>query len=209
MRSSAPDLASVCLARGTRFLFEAICATANRARICARTNGFLTPAWRNWQTRWTQKPAFAVWDRISGSPQRKKLSLAEYLEKMASLLREVRLKFEKREVPRDEAKYLAGPISDADALASVFKKDYPELQKSSRINSPRVARLMCDADFFIDKRPRYRLHESFDVDSRMFRTWAESNIAEACEELQRAAGIVSAYAFRFAQQAKRSKQLTK
>jgi hypothetical protein len=150
-----------------------------------------------------------IWDRICGYPHRKKLSLAEYLEKMASLLREVKLKFEKREVPRDEAKYLAGLISDADELASVFKKDYPELAKVFDDQLPRVAQLMCNADFFIDKRPRYQLHESFDIDSPMFPTWAESNIAEACEELQRAAGIVSAYAFRFAQQAKRSKPLTK
>ena len=121
----------------------------------------------------------------------------------------MKLKFEKREVPRDEAKKLAVLISDANTLASVFKEDYPELAEVFDRQLPRVAQLMCHADFFIDKRARYHLHESFDIDSPMFPTWAEANIAEACEELQRAAGTVSAYAFRFAQQAKRSKPLTK
>ena len=40
-----------------------------------------------------------VLDRIRGGTLRRKLSLSEYLEEIASLLREVRLKFEKREVP--------------------------------------------------------------------------------------------------------------
>src|SRR5262245_43539846 len=89
-----------------------------------------------------------IWDRICGSPQRNKLSLAEYLEEMASLLRQVKLKFEKREVPRDEAKNLALLISDADKLASVFKSDYPDLAEVFDDGLRRVAQLMSDADFF-------------------------------------------------------------
>ena len=33
---------------------------------------------------------------------------------------------------------------------------------------------MRDADFFIDKRPRYYLHESFDTNNALFPSWAET-----------------------------------
>jgi hypothetical protein len=150
-----------------------------------------------------------IWDRIIGARTRTKSSLAEYLQEMASLLKEVKSKFEKREVPSGEAKTLALLINDADKLASVFKKKSPELAKVFDDQLPRVAEQMCHADFFIDKKARYYLHESFDTDSPMFPTWAEARIAQACKELERAAGTLSGFAFRFAQQAKRSKALTK
>lgn len=149
------------------------------------------------------------WDRICGGPQRKRRSLSEYLEEIAALLREVRLKFEKREVPREEAKKLAILINDAATLASAFTTKDQGLAEVFDRQLPRVGVLMRDADFFIDKRARYYLHQSFDTDNPNFPYWAEAKIREACEELQRAAGTVSAYAIKFVQEAKRSQPLKK
>jgi hypothetical protein len=150
-----------------------------------------------------------VWDRINGAPRRRTQSLADYLEQIASLLGHVRSKFEKHEVPREEAKKLALLISDAHILAAAFKKHDQELAKVFDKQLPHIGLLMRDADLFIDKRPRYYLHESFDVESPRFPSWAEQKINEACEELQRAAGVLSAYAFKFAQQVKRAHPLSK
>ena len=57
-----------------------------------------------------------IWDRIIGARTRTQSSLADYLQEMASLLKEVKSKFEKREVPSGEAKTLALLINDADKL---------------------------------------------------------------------------------------------
>jgi len=116
----------------------------------------------------TYKILMDIWDRICGGPQRTRLSLAEYLQEIASLLLEVRLKLERREIPREEAKKLAILINDGDELASVFKVKYRGLAEVFDGQLPHVGRLMRDADFFIDERPRYKLHESFDVDDPQF-----------------------------------------
>jgi hypothetical protein len=52
---------------------------------------------------------------------------------------------------------------------------------------------MRDADFFIDERSRYRLHDSYDKKDPKFPLLAKDAIHLACEEMERAAGTISAY----------------
>jgi len=150
-----------------------------------------------------------IWDRICGEPRRKKLSVSEYLKEIAELLQVVRAKFERREVPRQEAYRLAQLINDADTLAVAFKKSHRGLAEVFDQQLPRIGHLMRDADFFIDGKQRYYLHHSIDTDNAKFPDYAKLKILEACEELQRAAGTISAYAMKFEQEAKRSSRLTK
>jgi hypothetical protein len=140
-----------------------------------------------------------LWDRLSAEPRRKKLNLSEDLGAIASLLDAAREKFERKQVPRREAKELAILVNHADQLASAFKKQPRELVEVFEKQLPRIGALMRDADYFIDGRPRYSLQPAKDTDDPAFHFHAEDVIRQACEEMQRAAGIISAYSRKYQQ----------
>ena len=128
------------------------------------------------------------------------MHLSEDLGAIASLLDAAREKFEKKDVPRREAKELATLINHADQLAGVFKAKHRGIAEVFEQELPQIGRLMRDADFFIDERPRYRLHSSFDKENPTFPSYAADKIREACEEMQRAAGKISAYSLKYKQE---------
>jgi hypothetical protein len=144
-----------------------------------------------------------LWDRLRGGPRRKRLHLSQDLGAIAALLDAACSELQGKRVPRREAKELATVINHAKILAVEFKQDFPDLAVAFAEHLPKVGRLLRDADFFIDERPRYRLHATYDTRSPTFPVHAERAIREACEEMQRAAGTLSAYSRRFQQESEK------
>lgn len=131
--------------------------------------------------------------RLTGDKRRKQLILSEHLKAIASLLDAACKKFKNREVPRREAKELATLINLAEELATAAKREHSDIAYIFNNQLPEIGRLMRDADFFIDEKPRYKLHESYDKNDPAFPIYAERAIRLACEKMDAAAGIISAY----------------
>ena len=136
-------------------------------------------------------------DRLTGQKRRKQLILSKHLAAIATLLDAACKKLKNREVPRREAKELATLINLADELAAAAKREHSDIAYIFNEQLPRIGRLMRDADFFIDERSRYRLHDSYDKNDPMFPLLAKASIHHACEEMERAAGIISAYRLKY------------
>ncbi|MFD2937728.1 hypothetical protein [Spirosoma flavum] len=140
------------------------------------------------------------WDSVNlilGLPKRQKRHLSVALNDIATLLDNIREKFKGRVVPRREAYELIGIINVADKLAQPFKEKYPELAQVFDLQLPMIGKMMRDVDFFIDEKPRYSLHSSYDTKDAQFPAYVKGKIDEACEELERAAGIISSHSKRF------------
>jgi hypothetical protein len=132
-------------------------------------------------------------DRLTGQSRRNQLILSKHLEAIASLLDAAGTKLKNREVPRREAKELATLINLAEELAAASKREHSDIAYIFNEQLPKIGRLMRDADFFIDERSRYRLHDSYDKKDPKFPLLAKKAIYLACEEMERAAGTISAY----------------
>lgn len=144
-----------------------------------------------------------LYDWITRGKRRKKLDFSKALKAIASLLDAAREKLDKKQVPRRESYELVELINHADALAAAFKEEHEALAGLFEQQLPKIGRLMRDADFFIDKRKRYSLHSSFDTKSPEFTFFAEPAIRKACEEMERAAGTISAYSLKYEQEARK------
>lgn len=140
---------------------------------------------------------FDIGDRIKGSKNIKRKNLAEYLSAIIYVMGKCRESFIENQIPLRESKELAKLINHADQLATMFKAELPGLAELFDERLPRIGRLMRDADFFIDERPRLKLHHAFDVDSPQFPIFAKDKINETCEEMARIEGELSAYKFKF------------
>lgn len=142
---------------------------------------------------------FDLWDRITGQKKKMKRQLSDYLNAIASLLDSVKEKFKKKEIPRREAKELAGLIYNADRLATSFKTKYPELATVFDTQLKHIAREMQSADYFIEEELKEdRLSD--DKKNLILSFTAENQINEACKELERAAGTISSYSKLFKQE---------
>jgi hypothetical protein len=141
---------------------------------------------------------FDIWDRITGQKRKKKRQLSEDLSAIASLLDGVKAKLKQREIPRREAKELKGLINNANALSTPFKKEYPELATVFDVQLEKIGSDMQIADYFIEEELRDdRLSD--DKKNLKLSFGAQSQIDEACKELERAAGVISSYSRIFKQ----------
>ncbi len=134
------------------------------------------------------------WDRIQGGKTSARKSLAVDLNAIASLLRSACKQFEAGKVPTAEGHELAVTINLADKLAAMFKDEYRGLAEVFDQTLPEIGRLMRDADFFIDEKPRYSVHHQVGAPS-----WnlADQKIKDACYCMTCAAAVISAYAREF------------
>lgn len=142
---------------------------------------------------------FDLWDRIIGQEKKKKRHLSDYLNQIALLLDSVEERFKKKEIPRREAKELAGLIYHADKMATPFKKKHPELAAVFDTQLKHVAREMQSADYFIEEEVREN-RLSINKENLILSFTAEKQIDEACKELERAAGTISSYSKIFKQE---------
>ena len=141
---------------------------------------------------------FDLWDRISDQKKKKKRHLSEDLSAIASLLDGIIVKFKQKEIPRREAKELGGLIFNAKNLAAPFKKSYPELAAVFDTQLVKVGSEMQIADYYLEDEVREdRLSD--DKKNVVLSFTAQNQINEACKEIERAAGVISAYSMLFKQ----------
>ncbi|MGK7957195.1 MAG: hypothetical protein AB4063_18385 [Crocosphaera sp.] len=134
-----------------------------------------------------------LWDRLGSGEKLKRSNLAKYLSGITELLDACCGKLREKLVPRRESKELAKLINFAHPLADALEAPVPGLSKVFREKLPRVAELMINADLFLDNKHKYYLKQHFDVDDPEFPNYAKHIIEEACEEIERVAGEISAY----------------
>ena len=112
---------------------------------------------------------------------------------------DIRQKFKKNEIPRREAKALVVLIFNANQLAMPFKEQYPDLANVFDFQLGRIGSEMQIADYSIEENLRED-HFSEDKKNLVLSFTAQNQIYEACNEMERAAGILSSYSRLFKQQ---------
>ncbi len=132
--------------------------------------------------------------------KKKKLHfLSEDLTRIADLLDKARAKFQKKEIPKDEAVRLDIIIDYADKLAAPFKKKYPKLAEVFDVLLPDVASQMQLADYVIDGKPRGDALLSDDKKSIRLHFTPEDQIDKAYKELGNASSIIKEHSRKFEQ----------
>jgi len=108
-------------------------------------------------------------------------------------LDEARAKFEVDQIPRREGHGLLILINNANKIAEHFKPADPELSDVFEQQLPKVGQLMRTADVFYEQESlQYGLCNQSEVPPIGI-----SVVHEACKEMERAAGKLSAYAVKY------------
>src|SRR5712671_6169513 len=94
-------------------------------------------------------------------------------------------------------------INHAHELAAAFKEEHRGLVEVFELQLPKIGLMMRNVDYFIYEQDRYRLQGGLDTEIARFPYFAETAIQEACEEMERAAGTISAYSRRYEQEARK------
>jgi hypothetical protein len=133
----------------------------------------------------------ARFDRWRTEDQRQ---LADHLKKTIDLLKVVKNELKKGKVPHENGNALAALINLTARLAQKSKKRDVKLALIFEHELPKVGQLLREADFFIDGTSRVPHHYAVRKGVTTVDTKRKA-IAEACKEIERAVGDLSAYAF--------------
>ena len=134
-------------------------------------------------------------DRINGRKKQKLSDLSELLGAISELLDDTRDKFLKRELPRKEAHALAILINNAEKILSHFNEELNEVEEVFKNDLNNIGTLLRDVDFFIDQKPRLKLHDFYKdkTNNASFPKFAAKKIDLACEEMERIIGKLNAH----------------
>jgi hypothetical protein len=136
----------------------------------------------------------------SKGKKKKYRHLSESLERIANHFDKARSRFEKREIPKEEAVALDIIIERAKDLAKPFKKRYPQLAEVFDSLLPEIHYQMQLADYVIDGKPRGDVKLSDDKKNIQLYFTPENQIEIATNKLSVASSILREHSQIFKQE---------